>query len=137
MGTTEYILSQLDDLSTFREWFLPSDNFTKFRIAPNCKECVDGHYADSTVYYTDSHTFCFSATSTNGCIKDKESSSYYAESCNKCDVGSFDESSGRWTKCVALQMSADQSINHNHLECVAHGLSFHPVLSLNRDSCTC
>eukprot|EP01083_Nonionella_stella_P256327 878687_1 len=31
---TYYILSRLDDENTFREWYLPSDENTKFNIAP-------------------------------------------------------------------------------------------------------
>lgn len=139
---TEYILSRLDDLSSFREWFLPSaaDTNSKFKIAPNCNECIDGDYGDQTVYYIDSHTFCFSAAVINGCIEDKESVNYHIESCNQCDVGLFEENdkeSNKWIKCEAVHMSADQMIDHNHMQCVAHGLSFHPVLSLTGNSCTC
>ena len=134
---TDHILSQLDDLSTFREWFIASDKNTKFRVAPRCNECIGGEFGNNTVYYIDSHTFCFSAAVMNGCIEDSESVNYHIESCNQCDVGTFDEESGKWIKCEAVHMSADQSINHDHLQCVAHGLTFHPVLSLNRAACTC
>jgi len=136
---TDYILSRLDDLSTFREWFLPADENTQFYVAPGCTECVAGDYDDNTVYYIDSHTFCFSGAVINGCIDDTESSSYHAESCNTCDAGIWpsNDQTQPWLKCTALQLSADHVIDHEHITCVAHGLTFHPSLSTVRDACTC
>ena len=37
--TLNYIITNLDDTSTFREWWLPSNRNTKFRVAKNCKSC--------------------------------------------------------------------------------------------------
>ena len=116
----------MDDLSTFREWFIPADEDTKFRVAAGCTECIEGEFGDNTVYYTDSNAYCFSDLPANGCIEDRTSYYYHSESCNQCDVGTFDEN-GAWLTCSAVQMDADQAINHDHLQCVAHGLTFHPV----------
>eukprot|EP01083_Nonionella_stella_P067358 178120_1 len=134
-----YTISSLDDLSTYRQWLLMADDDTKFNIAPNCMQCEPGQFGDNTVYYTDSHIYCFSAAITSGCIDDTQSANYHPESCNQCDVGTFpnDDPSQPWTKCVALHLSADHPINHDHISCVAHGLTFHPVISNVRDFCTC
>ena len=132
----------LDDLSTFREWFLPAENTTKFRVAPGCTECIAGDFGDQTAYYTDSHTFCFSALMSSGCINNTESQKYHPESCQTCDSGEFvvDENGNQtadWIKCTATHLSADHAINHDHTTCTSHGLTFHPTLSTVGDACTC
>eukprot|EP00485_Elphidium_margaritaceum_P004154 CAMPEP_0202692848 /NCGR_PEP_ID=MMETSP1385-20130828/7126_1 /ASSEMBLY_ACC=CAM_ASM_000861 /TAXON_ID=933848 /ORGANISM="Elphidium margaritaceum" /LENGTH=982 /DNA_ID=CAMNT_0049348447 /DNA_START=45 /DNA_END=2993 /DNA_ORIENTATION=- len=136
---TNHILSRLDDLSTFREWFAVADEFTKFNVAPDCTECVPGDFGDNTVYYIDSHSFCFSGDTSNGCIDDTSSESYHAESCNTCDAGIWPDNDRTqpWLKCTALHMSADHAVDHEHITCVAHGLTFHPSLSMTGDACTC
>ena len=135
---TYYILSRLDDLVTFRDWFIPADDNTKFNIALGCNECIPGDFGDNTVYYIDSHTYCFSGSMINGCIDDINSASYHPESCNTCDVGVWPENNPQeWTKCMALHMDSDHIVQHDHISCVAHGLTFHPTLSLIRDACTC
>ena len=134
-----YTVSRLDDLSTFREWLFMADKDTQFRIAPDCMQCEEGQFGNNTVYYTDSHTYCFSGAITSGCIDDDESANYHPESCNICNVGTFPnhDPSQPWTKCTALQLDADHAINHEHNSCVAHGLTFHPSISNVRDACTC
>eukprot|EP01083_Nonionella_stella_P218429 783281_1 len=76
---------QLDDTSTFRQWWLPSDKNTKFRIAPDCASCeqsTDPLLNDNVVYYTDSSLFCF--TSYTGADACEENINEY--SCNICDA---------------------------------------------------
>ena len=34
-----YILTNLDDTATFREWWLPADQYTTFRVASQCQSC--------------------------------------------------------------------------------------------------
>ena len=134
--TTDHLLSGLDDLSTYRQWLLFADENTKFNVAPNCISCQSGQFGDNTVYYIDSHSYCFSAIPDSGCIDDIENPMYYQESCNQCDSGIFD-TNGLFTKCYATQMDADHLINHDHDSCVAHGLTFRPTISNIRDACTC
>eukprot|EP00486_Rosalina_sp_Unknown_P001205 CAMPEP_0201565262 /NCGR_PEP_ID=MMETSP0190_2-20130828/4248_1 /ASSEMBLY_ACC=CAM_ASM_000263 /TAXON_ID=37353 /ORGANISM="Rosalina sp." /LENGTH=712 /DNA_ID=CAMNT_0047982553 /DNA_START=729 /DNA_END=2869 /DNA_ORIENTATION=- len=40
-------------------------------------------------------------------------------------------------KMYGITIDADHEINHDHMTCVAHGLTFHPVISNVRDACTC
>ena len=80
------IISNLDDLSTFREWWLPADENTKFRVAKDCGECIDGQFGDNTVYYTDSNTYCVSRDMTSGCIEETNSWYYHPV---LCDLFSF------------------------------------------------
>lgn len=136
------IMSRLDDLSSFREWFLPADNATSFRVSPECTQCISGDFGDSTVYYTDSHAFCFSADMSPGCINDSDSMRFHAESCHTCDSGEFvvdgdGNATADWIKCTATHMPADHPVDHDHSTCVSHGLTFHPTLSTVRDGCTC
>ena len=121
----------------FREWLLMADEHTKFKVAPGCAQCKAGQFGEDTVYYIDSHSFCFSGAITTGCIgtlhihlkicritcshsEDASSATYHSESCNQCDVGVFpnDEATKPWTKCTALQMDADHAIDHDHASCV-------------------
>jgi len=133
---TQRFFSRMDDLSTFREWWLPADEATKFRVAAACNTCESGEFDDNTVYYTDSNSFCFSDLTRSGCIDDTTSYYYHEESCHQCDSGTFDDD-GAWGTCHAVHVDADHPIVHNHIECVAHGLTFRPVVSNLRDSCTC
>ena len=57
-----YIITNLDDTSTFREWWLPSNDDTKFRIAHECKQCLPSmnkEMENNVVYYTDGTNFCY------------------------------------------------------------------------------
>eukprot|EP01083_Nonionella_stella_P034158 93523_1 len=132
----DWILPTLDDTSTFREWFTPSDTETKFRVAPQCRSCESSNdFGDDVVYYTDSALFCFATTPISGCSADFMLNDY---ACNVCDVGIFDSEDIRsWTKCTALQMQSDTPINYDHDQCVTHGLLYRPVMSFIRDACTC
>eukprot|EP01083_Nonionella_stella_P218430 783282_1 len=134
---------QLDDTSTFRQWWLPSDKNTKFRIAPDCASCeqsTDPLLNDNVVYYTDSSLFCF--TSYTGADACEENINEY--SCNICDAGMFTGSddthipqSNHWSSCTALQSSSDTPSWHEPFMRVNHHLIYRPVMNLNRASCTC
>ena len=131
-SSTDWIIPSLDDTSNFKQWWTPSDEYTKFRIAPNCKSCISTEeYGDDTVYYTDSALFCFASSPVAACSADLNE---YA--CNTCDVGTIyaDDS---WKKCTALRMKSDAVSNYDHDECVTHGLVYRPVLSMTNDACTC
>lgn len=119
-GTKEYILTQLDDTSTFRQWWLPSDKNTKFRIAKNCASCeqsTDPKLRDNVVYYTDSNLFCYTSyLGQNACSDEMNEFA-----CNVCDIGQFaevehvetnDTHSKYWKQCTALQSSADMPSWH-------------------------
>eukprot|EP01083_Nonionella_stella_P290532 988555_1 len=132
----DYIITNLDDTSTFREWFLPSDSYTKFSVAPQCKSC---HAAtdpnDDVVYYTDGFNFCYTSyIAGNPCAQNINE---YA--CNQCDVGVFstDPQDIYWESCSALQVSADTPSWHEPQMRVNHHLIYRPVMSLTRDACTC
>eukprot|EP00486_Rosalina_sp_Unknown_P015966 CAMPEP_0201593420 /NCGR_PEP_ID=MMETSP0190_2-20130828/191025_1 /ASSEMBLY_ACC=CAM_ASM_000263 /TAXON_ID=37353 /ORGANISM="Rosalina sp." /LENGTH=1007 /DNA_ID=CAMNT_0048052595 /DNA_START=113 /DNA_END=3138 /DNA_ORIENTATION=- len=155
------IFSRLDDLSTFDNGGYqlikiqnleslkivvhvqqaPDD--TKFRVAKNCGTCATGsRFGDNTVYYTDSHTFCVSKYMDPGCISDKDSWYFHPESCNQCDallgdLSTTEDGYDHWINCGAVQLDADHPIDHDHNQCVAKGLAFHPAISYIRDACTC
>ena len=60
--TTDFIITNLDDTSTFREWWLPSNENTSFRVAPDCKSCESSTantMENNVVYYTDGSNFCY------------------------------------------------------------------------------
>ena len=134
-GHSDHIITNLDDLSTFRQWWTPSDDNTLFRVASNCNLCESSEqYGDNTVYYTDGLLFCFGQYPGSGCTAIDGPLNEYA--CNQCDVGDIDEQ-GYWSRCSALQMSSDTPINHDQEQRVAHGLVYRPVMSFYRDACTC
>eukprot|EP01083_Nonionella_stella_P207477 753677_1 len=110
-GSIDYVIPNLDDTSTFREWWLPSHKNTKFRVAQNCESCEqssDPLLSDNVSYYTDGSLFCFTSyTGSNAC---QDNINEY--SCNTCDVGIFTEgntiqNSNHWAQCTALQSSSD------------------------------
>ena len=136
-GFKTHIVSQLDDLSTFREWWIPATNTTSFRVANYCQECISSElYGDDTVYYTDGLLFSFGQTS-EPCLDDTDITSNLNEyACNPCDQGTFDDND-HWTRCSALQMPSTADIIHDQEQRVAHGLVYRPVISLTRSACTC
>lgn len=115
------IFSRLDDLSTFRQWWLPADKDTKFRVAKNCGTCATGsRFGDNTVYYTDSHTFCVSKYMDPGCISDKDSWYFHPESCNQCDallgdLSTTEDGYDHWINCGAVQLDADHPMYVNNM----------------------
>jgi len=140
--STNYLITNLDDTSTFRQWWLPSDPHTKFRVAAQCKSCqpsMDKAIENNVVYYTDGSNFCYTVWDDgNPCFQEVNE---YA--CNKCDVGSFVEdkdsaySNSYWTECQALQISADAPSLHQPQMRVNHHLIYRPVMSMTRNACTC
>eukprot|EP01083_Nonionella_stella_P149556 475219_1 len=134
-GYTTYIVSQLDDLSPWRDWWTLATPRTSFRVANQCLMCESsGTYGDDVVYYTDGLLFCFNQMSGAPC---QSTVNEYA--CNQCDQGRFDENMD-WTRCTALHMPSNATVNHEQAQRVAHGLVFRPVISLMpmvRTACTC
>eukprot|EP01083_Nonionella_stella_P252142 869122_1 len=136
--TLNYIITNLDDTSTFRQWWLPSTENTKFRIANKCESCQssnDPQLNDNVVYYTDGSNFCYTwFEDGNRCTQNINE---YA--CNKCDVGVFprDETSIYPTRCYALQTSPDTPSWHEPQMRVNHHLTYRPVMSMTREACTC
>jgi len=134
-----YIITNLDDTATFREWWLPADADTKFRVAKNCKSCESAtatdsdELADNVVYYTDSSLFCY--TWFNGNNPCAENVNEYA--CNVCDNGKFSSDGVYWTECSALQVSPDTPSWHDPQMRVNHPLIYRPVISMVRDQCVC
>eukprot|EP01084_Bolivina_argentea_P014718 27532_1 len=138
-NSKDYIIPNLDDTSTFRQWFLPSNKYTKFRIAKYCNSCeqsFDYKLTDNVVYYTDSSLFCYTWFNIQGTNPCSEYINEYA--CNKCDIGTFDTNNQYWTQCKALQMSSDTIVLHEPQMRVSNNyLIYKPVISMIRDSCTC
>eukprot|EP00486_Rosalina_sp_Unknown_P015534 CAMPEP_0201593512 /NCGR_PEP_ID=MMETSP0190_2-20130828/191093_1 /ASSEMBLY_ACC=CAM_ASM_000263 /TAXON_ID=37353 /ORGANISM="Rosalina sp." /LENGTH=291 /DNA_ID=CAMNT_0048052723 /DNA_START=9 /DNA_END=881 /DNA_ORIENTATION=+ len=132
--STEWIIPSLDDTSSFKQWWLPSDDSTNFRIAKNCLSCESSiDFGDDVVYYADSSLFCFASTPNPGCT-----SNLNDDACNICDVGTKLDDTGRtWIKCSAVQMKSDTPIIYDHDQCVTHGLVYKPVMNTVRGTCNC
>ena len=137
----DYIITNLDDTSTFREWLTFADKSTLFRVAKDCQSCQqssDPLLNDNVVYYTDSQHFCYTTyTGSNAC---KQNVNEY--SCNSCDVGilssnEVDSNTKYWSQCTALQSSSDTPSLHEPQMRVNHHLIYRPIMSLKRNFCTC
>eukprot|EP00485_Elphidium_margaritaceum_P018336 CAMPEP_0202729440 /NCGR_PEP_ID=MMETSP1385-20130828/186133_1 /ASSEMBLY_ACC=CAM_ASM_000861 /TAXON_ID=933848 /ORGANISM="Elphidium margaritaceum" /LENGTH=1043 /DNA_ID=CAMNT_0049395701 /DNA_START=32 /DNA_END=3164 /DNA_ORIENTATION=- len=137
----DMIMPNLDDTATFREWWLPSDEATKFRIADQCRACESSkattpENADDVVYYTDSYNFCYTTfRDGNPCEQHIND-----EACNKCDDGIFADDSNAhsyWSRCNALQVSPDTPSLHPPDGRVNNPLLYRPAMSLTRHTCTC
>ena len=60
--STNFIMTNFDDTSTFRQWWLPSTKNTNFRVAKLCQSCeqaADQSLADNVVYYSEGSNFCY------------------------------------------------------------------------------
>eukprot|EP01084_Bolivina_argentea_P014720 27536_1 len=131
-----FIITNLDDTSTFREWWLPADINTQFRVAKDCKSC-DPSLENNVVYYTDGSNFCYTIYNDgNPC-----SNNINEYACNTCDVGTFISDDilniNYWSTCTALQVSPDTPSWHEPQMRVNHHLTYRPVMSMTREACTC
>ena len=131
-ASTDHLLPELDDFSSFRQWLLPADHNTTFRVAVACSECIDGQFGDNTAYHAFGGAFC------------KEQLKIDSRECgedqicgNQCDVEQ-DSSFGNWTNCYGLHESADYQPSQDHSVCTSRDeLIFRPTISMQRDGCTC
>eukprot|EP01084_Bolivina_argentea_P014717 27531_1 len=136
-----FIITNLDDTSTFREWWLPADINTQFRVAKDCKSCdeisSDPSLENNVVYYTDGSNFCYTIYNDgNPC-----SNNINEYACNTCDVGTFISDDilniNYWSTCTALQVSPDTPSWHEPQMRVNKHLIYRPVMSMTRDACSC
>ena len=143
----EYIIGpELDDYSTWREWWTLADDGTSFRAAANCHKCyTDDDFGDNAAYYMSSYYFCFSTAMYSECNYDELTDTYtpidgYPNACAYCEdgMGHNDEDTARyWSKCTSLRFDADTIPDPDHYGCVTHSLLYRPSAVTNRDACTC
>ena len=74
------------DSGGWRDWFIPANKNTKFRVARNCLECKSGGlYGDNTAYYMTNGYFCPTNLEVDGCESSKILETDFDVMCNICD----------------------------------------------------
>ena len=112
------------DVSGWRDWFIPANENTKFRVAIGCDECKSGEmFGDNTAYYMTSGYFCPVTVDGLGCIDSVKSMDN--PFCMVCDdeAGMCGDSQGRegpytgkWCDCYTLQLTSDTKTGSKHSE---------------------
>ena len=119
------------DSSGWRDWFIPANEITKFRVARDCLQCTTGDiYGDSTAYYMTNGYFCPVMYDSDGCVN-TDSTLTENVMCNTCDdvdglCGSGEGRDGEtitdsasystWCDCYTLQLSADHKTIEQHVQ---------------------
>ena len=74
------------DSAGWRDWFIPANTDTKFRVAINCLECQEGGiWGDNTAYYMTNSYFCPTNSDGDGCESSKVLETVPDLMCNICD----------------------------------------------------
>mmetsp|Transcript_26979 Transcript_26979/g.44251 ORF Transcript_26979/g.44251 Transcript_26979/m.44251 type:complete len:991 (-) Transcript_26979:547-3519(-) len=121
----------LNDHVTWREWFIPADDDTKFAIAEDCQTCVeDEDFGENTVYYmTGNYNGCLWITK-GYCDMDPDSLE-----CYECLAPMADEPvSGL---CTHMHADADRPVNSAHDDCVGTSYNAMPSIGTEGEYCVC
>eukprot|EP01083_Nonionella_stella_P017323 48442_1 len=142
------------DSSGWRDWYVPANDNTNFRVALGCEECKTGEmYGDNTAYYMTNVYFCPVNLDIDGCSPKKRDLQTEPDiMCNVCDDDSgicgsghgrdgetiYDQSAVlSWCDCYTLQLTADHKTTSIHSEYCQQDLNWRPNLVLDRSQCTC
>jgi len=129
---TDFVASSsLNDHVTWTEWFLPADEDTEWRVAEDCNSCseISGLGAKSTYYMTGNYNGCLWVTK-GYCDMDPDTLE-----CYECTAPHVDEAlSGL---CSHMFMSADQSVNDQHEDCVGNSYNQEPSIGTEGEFCQC
>ena len=135
--------------SAWKDWYIPADSDTQFRVADQCTECIDGEqHGSSTAYYMTGRYICPTATDNGGCGSTSFNTSKLSDQmCNICDdtsalCGAVDgiesEYTGAWCDCYSLQFPADlETTTDSDQYCKTGYLTWRPSVVTDRSQCTC
>eukprot|EP00486_Rosalina_sp_Unknown_P011624 CAMPEP_0201591958 /NCGR_PEP_ID=MMETSP0190_2-20130828/189984_1 /ASSEMBLY_ACC=CAM_ASM_000263 /TAXON_ID=37353 /ORGANISM="Rosalina sp." /LENGTH=966 /DNA_ID=CAMNT_0048050509 /DNA_START=186 /DNA_END=3086 /DNA_ORIENTATION=- len=140
------------DTAGWRDWFIPANDNTKFRVARDCMECKSGGiHGDNTGYYMTNGYFCPVMFDNDGCVNidDTKTENVMCSICDDVDglCGSGEGRDGAeitdsasysaWCDCYTLQLSADHQTAETHNEYCQEDLNWRPNLLIDRSQCTC
>jgi len=121
------------DSGGWRDWFIPANENTKFRVSLGCQECKEGGiYGDNTAYYMSNGYFCPVDYDSDGCVNANFDIDLIENPmCNICDdtEGLCGNGHGRdgetitdsqsynaWCDCYTLQLTADHRTVNEHAD---------------------
>jgi len=129
---TDFMASaSLNDHVTWREWLLPADEGTHFKVSEDCSTCSETEdFGSSSVYYmTGNYNGCLWITK-GYCDMDPDTLE-----CATCSTGrSDDEYTGL---CSHVEQDADTVVPHVHSHCVSNSFNQFPSLGANGEFCVC
>eukprot|EP01083_Nonionella_stella_P196255 722277_1 len=129
---TDFVASStLNDHVTWREWYLPADSDTIFKISEKCDACVETEdFKESSVYYmTGNYNGCLWVTK-GYCDMDPDSLE-----CYECTAPYVDEPvSGL---CTHMFSDADHPVNSAHDDCVGTSYNAEPSIGTEGEYCVC
>eukprot|EP00485_Elphidium_margaritaceum_P009873 CAMPEP_0202685912 /NCGR_PEP_ID=MMETSP1385-20130828/1730_1 /ASSEMBLY_ACC=CAM_ASM_000861 /TAXON_ID=933848 /ORGANISM="Elphidium margaritaceum" /LENGTH=1663 /DNA_ID=CAMNT_0049340385 /DNA_START=133 /DNA_END=5121 /DNA_ORIENTATION=- len=143
------MLPNTDDHTSWRDWFIPADEDTLFRVAADCSQCAADDYADTmwgdnTAYYATGDYLCFYIRKTdNLCSVDD----VYCNACDEPNVKTYDqaydpddpesETFPMWQQCKYVRYNADVYSNPDHYVCTHREPFVWPALGSDGTGCTC
>eukprot|EP00484_Ammonia_sp_Unknown_P011181 CAMPEP_0197073724 /NCGR_PEP_ID=MMETSP1384-20130603/210752_1 /TAXON_ID=29189 /ORGANISM="Ammonia sp." /LENGTH=1715 /DNA_ID=CAMNT_0042512563 /DNA_START=84 /DNA_END=5232 /DNA_ORIENTATION=+ len=146
---TTLILPNTDDHTSWRDWFIPADDDTLFRVAEDCTQCLaddnpDTLWGDNTAYYATGDYLCFYIRKTlNLCSV----SDVYCNVCDDPDAKLYDQAYDpddpesdtypMWQQCKAVRFNADARSDADHYMCTHREPFVWPSLGSDGTGCTC
>jgi len=143
------ILPQTDDHTSWRNWFIPADDDTSFRVAADCSSCLgddneDTMWGDNTAYYATGDYLCFYIRKTDNLCS---ISDVYCNVCDDPGVKTYDQpiddddpesdTYPMWEQCKYVRFNADATSNPDHYVCTHREPFVWPSLGSDGTGCTC
>jgi len=128
---TEYAASSsIDDRVTWSEWFLPSNENTKFAVSADCHTCASSSKEKdyAAFFMTGNYIGCLWITKG---MCDMDSSSL---ECYECSTSSGKKYSGL---CTHIEKSADTEVYEDHDLCTTNNFNLIPSIGTNGQYCVC
>jgi len=123
--------SSLNDHKTWRQWFSPADEDTKFMVSEDCSSCMETEdFEDSSTYYmTGNYNGCLWITK-GYCDMDPDTLE-----CYECTTGRSD--AVLTGLCSHVEQDADHGVPHKHTTCVSNSYNQFPSIGSNGEFCVC
>ncbi len=131
----------MDDHTTWRDWCIPANDETLFRVSINCNECIiDEKYENNTAYYATGDYLCFI------CLKRIIYSDIYCNECDDVNIKPYsqpyndEDDSGTyemWEQSKYIRYNSDILSSSNHYYCTHREPFVCPSLRRNGEGCTC
>ena len=142
------ILPNTDDHTSWRDWFIPADENTLFRVAEDCSTCLaddsDTQWGDNTAYYATGDYLCFYIRKTGNLC---EYSDVYCNQCDDPDVKTYEQpydpldpesdTYPMWEQCKYVRFNSDVYSNPDHYYCTHREPFVWPALGSDGTGCTC
>eukprot|EP01084_Bolivina_argentea_P013335 24993_1 len=146
------MLPNTDEHTSWRDWFIPADEDTLFRVAATCQECLGDDNegtmrGDNTAYYSTGDYLCFYIRKTGNLC---EYSDVYCNACDDPDAKTYEqpydpddtdnpdaETYPMWEQCKYVRGGADDYSTADHYYCTHREPFVWPTVGTDGTGCTC